>query len=65
MSIPAGRDAAKVFWTTDVLREDRPREEWQLEQWGDAITWYLQWLDACAAAGADHCSLPERLRAAV
>jgi len=32
--LPAGREAAKVFWKTDVLREDRPREEWQLEQWG-------------------------------
>lgn len=63
--LPAGRDAAKVFWTTDVLREDRPREEWQLEQWVDAITWYLKWLEACAEAGADHRSLPERLRAAV
>jgi integron integrase len=63
--LPAGREAAKVFWTTDVLREDRPREEWQLEQWGNAIAWYLKWLESCAEAGADHRSLPERLRAAV
>ncbi len=63
--LPAGREAAKAFWTTDVLREDRPREEWQLQQWGEAITWYLKWLEACADAGADHRSLPERLRAAV
>lgn len=63
--LPAGREAAKAFWTTDVLREDRPREEWQLEQWVDAIGWYLKWLDACAEAGADHRSLPERVRAAV
>jgi integron integrase len=47
------------------LREDRPREEWQLEQWGNAIAWYLKWLESCAEAGADHRSLPERLRAAV
>ena len=26
--LPAGREAAKVFWKTDVLREQRPREEW-------------------------------------
>ncbi len=41
------------------------REAWQLEQWGAAIAWYLDWLVACAQAGADHRSLPERLRAAV
>ena len=46
-------------------REDRKREPWQLEQWSDAIQWYLNWLKACAEAGADHRSLPERLRAAV
>ncbi|OYV05288.1 MAG: integrase [Verrucomicrobiales bacterium VVV1] len=63
--LPAGRVAAKAFWTTEVVREDRPREQWQLEQWGDAIGWYLKWLDACAEAGADHRSLPERVRAAV
>lgn len=63
--LPAGRDAAKAFWATDVVREDRPREEWQLAQWKEAIIWYLKWLDSCAEAGADHRSLPERLRAAV
>ncbi len=63
--LPADRDAAKVFWKSEVLREDRPREDWQLEQWGDAVKWYLAWLDACAEAGADHRSLAERVRAAV
>ena len=61
----AGRDAAKAFWREEVVREGRPREEWQLDQWSDAIGWYLKWLDSCAEAGADHRSLPERLRAAV
>ena len=32
--LESGREAAKIFWTTEVLREDRPREDWQLEQWG-------------------------------
>jgi site-specific recombinase XerD len=54
-----------VFWQTEVIREGREREKWQLEQWGDAIKWYLEWLNACANAGADHRSLAERLRAAV
>jgi integron integrase len=61
----AGREAAKLFWKQEVLREDRPREDWQLEQWRAAILWYLDWLKACGEAGADHRSLAERLRAAV
>jgi integron integrase len=63
--LDAGRDAAKLFWRQEVLREDRPREKWQFEQWADALQWYLQWLAACAEAGADHRSLAERVRAAV
>ncbi len=63
--LEAGRDAAKAFWRHEVLREDRKRETWQLEQWADAIQWYLRWLDSCAEAGVDHRSLAERVRAAV
>ena len=63
--LSAGREAATRFWKEEVRREDRPREPWQLEQWGQAIQWYLKWLEACAGAGADHRSLPERVRAAV
>lgn len=61
----AGRESAKAFWRAEVQREDRKREAWQLDQWSDAIQWYLNWLKACEEAGADHRSLPERLRAAV
>lgn len=63
--LAAGREAAKKFWKMEVIREDRLREDWQIEQWGDAMKWYLSWLDACVKAGADHRSLGERLRAAV
>ncbi len=63
--LPADRNAARLFWKNEVIKEDRPRESWQLDQWGDAIQWYLKWLDACAEAGADHRSLAERVRAAV
>ena len=63
--LPAGRDSAKKFWRAEVIKEDRPRESWQLEQWSDAIQWYLKWLEACASEGADHRSLAERLRLAV
>jgi hypothetical protein len=63
--LAAGRDAAKAFWRSEVKGEDRHREPWQLEQWEDAIKWYLNWFAACAEGGADHRSLPERVRAAV
>ncbi|MCB1232929.1 MAG: integron integrase [Verrucomicrobiae bacterium] len=61
----AGREAARIFWKTEVLRDGVEREPWQLEQWEAALRWYLNWLKACADAEADHRSLPERLRAAV
>jgi site-specific recombinase XerD len=63
--LPAGRVAARNFWRDEVLGKGRQRETWQLEQWGDAIKWYLGWLHACAEEGGDHRSLPERVRAAV
>lgn len=63
--LDAGREAAKLFWKQEVLRANRPREKWQLEQWGDAMQWYLNWLEACAESGADHRSLAERVRAAM
>ena len=65
LELDAGREAAKCFWRTDVIKEGREREPWQLEQWTAAIQWYLNWLDACKLAQADHRSLPERLRAAM
>jgi site-specific recombinase XerD len=54
-----------MFWKTEVLREGVVREDWQLAQWESAIQWYLNWLAACAEAGADHRSLAERVRMAV
>jgi integron integrase len=63
--LPAGREAAARFWKEEVRKEERPREQWQLTQWGHAMQWYLKWLEACTVAGGDHRSLPERVRAAV
>ncbi len=63
--LEAGREAARAFWKLEVLREGVTREPWQLEQWTQAIQWYLNWLAACEEAGADHRSLGERVRAAV
>ena len=41
--LAAGREAARAFWKTEVRREGRPREDWQLEQWEAALHWYLKW----------------------
>ena len=35
--LQAGRDAAKAFWRSEVLREGCVREEWQIVQWGAAL----------------------------
>ena len=54
--LSADRAAARLFWKSEVKREGREREPWQLQQRADAIIWYLSWLAACASAGAcaDH-----------
>lgn len=39
--LPAGREAARSFWRDEVLGKGRERERWQLEQWQDALKWYL------------------------
>jgi hypothetical protein len=31
--LEAGREAAKAFWRTEVLREGCTTEPWQVEQW--------------------------------
>ena len=44
----AGRDAAKAFWRTEVLREGVTRESWQLDQWsrkGLCPTRFVLWLE--------------------
>ena len=64
-SLEAGRDVAKLFWSEEVKGHGRERQYWQLDQWSAAMTWYLKWLEACEDVGADHRSLPERLRTAV
>ena len=64
-SLVAGRHAAKVFWASEVKREGVEREPWQLNQWAEALRWYLEWLEACEVAGKDHRSVIERARNAV
>jgi hypothetical protein len=37
--LPAGRDSAAAFWRAQV--KSTPREAWQIDQWSQAISWYL------------------------
>ena len=34
--LKAGREAARAFWRSEVLREGCKRQPWQIEQWGAA-----------------------------
>jgi integron integrase len=58
-----GRDSCALFWKESVMT--RPRESWQIEQWGAAIRWYLRWLENRQAVGGEVRSLAERARDAV
>jgi integron integrase len=58
-----GRAACERFWKEQVRA--KPREKWQLDQWGAAMRWYVRWLDHRQVKGGEVRSLPERLRDAV
>jgi hypothetical protein len=54
-----GLDAARAFWVHQV--KSKPRQSWQLEQWKEAIGWYLEWLKFAQAAGVEVRTLEERV----
>lgn len=58
-----GRESAAQFWKAQV--KAKPREVWQLDQWAEAIRWYLHWLTYCETNGRNALSLEERVRLAV
>jgi integron integrase len=58
-----GRAVCARFWKDQV--QAKPREAWQIEQWGAAIRWYLRWLEHRQARGGEVRSLPHRVRDAV
>ena len=62
-TLPPGRDSAKLFWRAQVA--SKPREEWQIKQWTEAMRWYLNWLNHCQSAGHSGMTLEERVRHAV
>ena len=57
-----GRCAAISFWRGQVLADGKERQRWQLEQWSQALGWFLDWLQWWEKRGADVRSLPERAR---
>ncbi|MDC0276120.1 integron integrase [bacterium] len=61
--LPAGRDSAAAFWRAQV--KSTPREAWQIDQWSQAISWYLKWLALISREGREPRSLQERVRNAV
>ncbi|MDH4477287.1 MAG: integron integrase [Verrucomicrobiaceae bacterium] len=54
-----GIDAARAFWVHQV--KSKPRQSWQLEQWKEAIGWYLEWLKFAQGAGVEVRTLEERV----
>ncbi|MCG8603120.1 MAG: integron integrase [Verrucomicrobiales bacterium] len=54
-----GRGSAREFWRDQVLAKDR--EPWQLDQWSEAIRWFLRWLSFCEERGGDGLSVAERV----
>lgn len=58
-----GRESAALFWKAQV--KAKPRESWQLQQWAEAMRWYLQWLAFCETNARKALSLEERVRLAV
>lgn len=61
MGLEPGREAAVQFWKAEVKGKGE-REDWKLDQWSAALSWYLKWLSAGEEKGAEVRSLPERLR---
>jgi len=54
-----GREAARAFWVQQV--KSKPRADWQLDQWAEALAWYLQWLQYAQENGVEVRSLEERV----
>ena len=61
--LEANVETGRAFWRAQVLA--KPREDWQLEQWAEAMRWFLGWLEVIRREGGEVCSLEERVRTAV
>ena len=51
------------FWKCQVVA--KPRKEWQLARWGEAMRWYLRGLQCCQNDGLEVRSVGGRMGDAV
>lgn len=63
LGLEAGRPTAVRFWREQV--QAKPRKDWQLARWAEAMRWHEAWLGACMKEGREARSLAERMRQAV
>jgi len=50
-----GRNSAERFWREVV--KSKEREQWQIDQWTEAMSWFLEWGAICKRKGSDYKSL--------
>ena len=65
LRLEPSRETARAFWKSEVVKAEKKRETWQLEQWGTAMVWFLTWLSFCKDEGGDCRTVSERVRDAV
>ena len=58
-----GRAAGVAFWRGQVVV--KPRKQWQLDRWAEAMSWYLRWLQCCREEGREVRSVGDRMGQAV
>lgn len=58
-----GQESARLFWKVEV--QAKPRKDWQLQQWAEAMRWFLKWLYVCQKEGKEVLSLAEKVRDSV
>ena len=63
LGLEVGVESCRQFWRDEVKK--KPREAWQLQQWAEAMRWFLGWLEICARESKSPSSLAERVRGAV
>jgi integron integrase len=63
LGLELSRETAVRFWRQQVM--SKPRKQWQLERWAEAMRWHGKWLKWCASHGREARSLEERLHRAV
>ena len=61
--LEANRATVAGFWNCQVV--EKPRKEWQVARWDEALRWYLRWLECRRNDGLEERSVGERMGNAV